>query len=165
MFSLSELRKTKVYQEALEEGRQEGRQEALEQGRLRGKLESISRMQQLGITQENIAQVLELNLNLVKLACLKAAVKVSGFLQLLEDPKSQFSVEQLNNLQQLLTPLEDDLEKLSLFIFVWLEKHPDLRATYHKILKIISASPEEMVKEPLNKASLLETIQRRLSTE
>jgi predicted transposase/invertase (TIGR01784 family) len=37
MFSLSELKQTRVYQEALEEGRQEGRQEALEEGRQEGR--------------------------------------------------------------------------------------------------------------------------------
>lgn len=165
MLNLSELRNTKVFQEALEEGRQEGlqegRQEGLQEGSLRGKLESISRMQQLGITQENIAQVLELNLDLVQLTCLNAAVKVGGFLQLLENTKYKFSVEQLESLQQLLIPLEDELERLSLFIFVWLEKHPNLKAAYHKILKTISTSPEGK----LSKTSLLEAIQRRLSTE
>ncbi len=164
MLNLSELKNTKVYQEALEEGRQEGRQEALEEGRLRGKLEAISKMQQLGITQENIAQVLELNLDLVQLACLSTAVKIGGFLQLLENPGSKFSVEKLESLQQFLTPLEDNLEKLSLFIFVWLENQPNLKLAYHKILKNISISPEKMVREKLSKASLLEAIQRLLLT-
>ena len=33
MFSLSDLRETKVYQEALEEGREEGREEGKEEGK------------------------------------------------------------------------------------------------------------------------------------
>jgi predicted transposase YdaD len=40
MFSLSDLKQTKVYQEALEEGREEGRQE----GELAAKLASIPRL-------------------------------------------------------------------------------------------------------------------------
>jgi predicted transposase/invertase (TIGR01784 family) len=39
MFSLSDLRETKVYQEALEEGREEGREEGEEKGRKEGKEE------------------------------------------------------------------------------------------------------------------------------
>ena len=177
MLNLSELKNTKVYQEALEEGRQEGRQEGLQEGlqegrqeglqegRLQGRLETISKMQQLGITKENIAQVLELNLDLVELACLSTAVKIGGFLQLLENPESKFYVKQLESLRQLLIPLEDNLEKLSLFIFVWLENQPKLKLAYHKVLKNISTSPEEREREQLSKALLLEAIQRFLSTD
>ncbi|MBE5232379.1 MAG: DUF2887 domain-containing protein, partial [Microcystis aeruginosa PMC 728.11] len=39
MFSLSDLRETKVYQEALEEGREEGKEEGREEGREEGKEE------------------------------------------------------------------------------------------------------------------------------
>ncbi|MFM7717358.1 MAG: hypothetical protein ACKO7A_33035 [Microcystis sp.] len=39
MFSLSDLRETKVYQEALEEGREEGREEGEEKGRQEGQEE------------------------------------------------------------------------------------------------------------------------------
>jgi predicted transposase YdaD len=38
MFSLSDLRETKVYQEALEEGREEGREQGKEEGREEGEL-------------------------------------------------------------------------------------------------------------------------------
>ena len=41
MFGLSDLRETRFYQEALEEGRLESRQEALEEGRLEGRLEGL----------------------------------------------------------------------------------------------------------------------------
>ncbi|OLT60057.1 Rpn family recombination-promoting nuclease/putative transposase [Moorena bouillonii] len=82
MFSLSDLRQTKVYQEALAEGRlegiqegrlegiQEGRLEGIQEGRLegeiQGKLKSIPRLLALGLTVEQVAQALELEVELVK---------------------------------------------------------------------------------------------------
>ena len=62
MFSLSDLRQTKVYQEALAEGRQEGRQE----GRIQAKLESIPRLLALGLSVEQVAQALELEVEQVR---------------------------------------------------------------------------------------------------
>ena len=64
MFSLSDLRQTKVYQEALEEGREEGRQE----GKLEAKLASIPRLLALGLNLEQIAQALELEIEQVRQA-------------------------------------------------------------------------------------------------
>ena len=64
MFSLSDLRQTKVYQEALEEGRQEGRQE----GELKAKLESVPRLLAIGLSVEQIAQALELTVAQVRQA-------------------------------------------------------------------------------------------------
>ena len=60
MFGLSELKQTKVYQEALEEGEQRGEQKA--------KLESISRMLKLGLSLEIIASSLDLPLEVVQQA-------------------------------------------------------------------------------------------------
>lgn len=62
MFSLSDLRETKVYQEALEEGREEGREE----GMTKAKLESIPRLVALGLSLEQIAQALDLDLTQVR---------------------------------------------------------------------------------------------------
>ena len=62
MFSLSDLRETKVYQEALEEGREEGREE----GELTAKLNSIPRLSVLGLTREQIAQALDLEIEQVQ---------------------------------------------------------------------------------------------------
>ncbi len=62
MFSLSDLKQTKVYQEALEEGRQEGIQE----GQNLTKLESIQRMIKLGLSLEIIATSLDLPLEMVQ---------------------------------------------------------------------------------------------------
>ncbi len=60
MFSLSDLRETRVYQEALEEGREEGREEA--------KLASIARLVALGLSLEQIAQALDLDIERVRQA-------------------------------------------------------------------------------------------------
>jgi predicted transposase/invertase (TIGR01784 family) len=60
MFSLSDLKETRVYQEALEEGREEGREEA--------KLASVPRLSALGLSAEQIAQALELEIERVRQA-------------------------------------------------------------------------------------------------
>ncbi|NES86170.1 MAG: Rpn family recombination-promoting nuclease/putative transposase [Moorea sp. SIO2B7] len=81
MFSLSDLRQTKVYQEALAEGIQAGRLEGIQEGRLegiqegrlegiqegeiQGKLKSIPRLLALGLTVEQVAQALELKVEQV----------------------------------------------------------------------------------------------------
>ncbi|NEP57342.1 MAG: Rpn family recombination-promoting nuclease/putative transposase [Symploca sp. SIO2G7] len=70
MFSLSDLRQSKVYQEALAEGRQEGRQEGKQEGRQEGKvqakLESVPRLLALGLNIEQVAQALELEVEQVR---------------------------------------------------------------------------------------------------
>jgi predicted transposase/invertase (TIGR01784 family) len=60
MFGLSELKQTRVYQEAREEGEQEGRFEA--------KLEAVPKLLALGLTVEQIAQALDLDVAQVKQA-------------------------------------------------------------------------------------------------
>jgi predicted transposase YdaD len=55
MFSLSDIKQTRVYQEALEEGREEGREER--------DLEWIARMVASGFTVEQIALVSGLNIS------------------------------------------------------------------------------------------------------
>jgi len=57
MFSLSELRQTRVFQEALEEGRQEGE--------IIGKLASVPLLLRSGVTPEEIAASLGLSLEQV----------------------------------------------------------------------------------------------------
>jgi predicted transposase/invertase (TIGR01784 family) len=56
MFSLSDLKQTRFYQEAKEEGKQEGRQEGTQET----KLNAIPRMLQLGLSIDIIAQSLDL---------------------------------------------------------------------------------------------------------
>ena len=74
MLGLSELKQTRVYQEArqegLEEGRQEGRQEGLEegleQGQLQTKLEMVPWLLEVGISVEEIAQRLGLDVETIR---------------------------------------------------------------------------------------------------
>jgi predicted transposase/invertase (TIGR01784 family) len=70
MLGLSELKQTKVYQEALEEGKQlgveEGKQLGVEEGKEQAKLEAIPRMLQFGLSQDAIAQILDLPLEVVQ---------------------------------------------------------------------------------------------------
>jgi predicted transposase/invertase (TIGR01784 family) len=61
MLGLSELRQTRVYQEALEEGREEGREE----GQLQIKLKMIPRLLQRGLSVEEIAELIELDVETV----------------------------------------------------------------------------------------------------
>ena len=70
MFSLSDLRETKVYQEALEEGIEQGIEQGIERGIERGrrqeKLDSIPRLFALGLSVEKIAQALALDVTQVQ---------------------------------------------------------------------------------------------------
>ena len=68
MFGLSELKQTRVYQEAFEEGKQEGKQEAKREGRLEAQLEAVPRLLGLGLTVEQIAQALGLSVQEVRQA-------------------------------------------------------------------------------------------------
>jgi predicted transposase/invertase (TIGR01784 family) len=64
MFGLSELKQTRVYQEAREEGKLEGKLE----GKQEGKLEAIPKLLALGLTVEQIAQALDLDVAQVQQA-------------------------------------------------------------------------------------------------
>jgi predicted transposase/invertase (TIGR01784 family) len=68
MFRLSDLKQTRVYQEAKQEGLQEGKQEGLQEGSLKAKLAAVSRLLALGLTVEQIAQALDLNVEQVRQA-------------------------------------------------------------------------------------------------
>jgi predicted transposase/invertase (TIGR01784 family) len=59
---LSELKQTRVYQEA----RQEGLEEGLEQGQLQTKLEMVPWLLEVGISVEEIAQRLGLNIETIR---------------------------------------------------------------------------------------------------
>ena len=76
MLGLSELRQTRVYQEAREEGRQEGIEQGLEQGieqgleqgQLQAKLKMVPRLLQRGLSIEEVAELLELDIETVRRA-------------------------------------------------------------------------------------------------
>ncbi len=70
MFGLSELKQTKVYQEAFEEGKQEGKQEGklegVEEGVRREKFRTVPLLLRLGLTVEQVARELELSVEEVQ---------------------------------------------------------------------------------------------------
>ncbi len=69
MLGLDLIRNTRVYQEAFAEGEQQGRLEGEQQGRLEGeqqaKLSAVKRLLELGLTIEQIAQAMELDIEVV----------------------------------------------------------------------------------------------------
>ncbi len=66
MFGLSELKQTRVYQQAFAEGMEAGKQEGIETGRQEGKLLAVPAMLAAGLTVEQIAQALELSVENVR---------------------------------------------------------------------------------------------------
>ena len=78
MFSLDELKQTQYFQDVREEARQEGRQEGREQGREEGReegieqgrlnkaLEAVPRLLALGLSVEQVASALELEVKQVR---------------------------------------------------------------------------------------------------
>ena len=83
MFGLNELKQTKVYQEAYQEAYQEVYQEAYQEASqevsqqvsLETKLNSVQRMLRLGLSQEIIAQSLDLPLEIVKQEAQKSELR------------------------------------------------------------------------------------------
>ncbi len=76
MFGLSELKQTRVYQQAFAEGEQkgkqegikEGKQEGIKEGERRGKLLAVPPMLAAGLTVEQVAQALGLSVDDVRKA-------------------------------------------------------------------------------------------------
>jgi len=64
MFGLDELKQTRYFQEFAQEAKVEGKVE----GKLEGKLESVPRLLQLGLSVEQIATALELDVEVVRQA-------------------------------------------------------------------------------------------------
>ncbi|MBP5976834.1 Rpn family recombination-promoting nuclease/putative transposase [Brasilonema sp. CT11] len=63
-----EFRKTRMYQSIKEEGLQEGLQEGLREGKLQAKLDAVPRLFALGLSMEQVAQILDLTLEQVQQA-------------------------------------------------------------------------------------------------
>jgi predicted transposase/invertase (TIGR01784 family) len=70
MFSLDELKQTQYFQDVREEARQEGREQGIEQGieqgRLNKALEAVPRLLALGLSVEQVASALELEVKQVR---------------------------------------------------------------------------------------------------
>jgi predicted transposase/invertase (TIGR01784 family) len=69
MFSLSDLKETRVYQQGKEEGKLEGKLE----GKIEGKLESVPSLLAVGLSVEQVAQALKLDVALVQQVADKSA--------------------------------------------------------------------------------------------
>ncbi|NEP01387.1 MAG: Rpn family recombination-promoting nuclease/putative transposase [Symploca sp. SIO2E9] len=138
MLGLSELKQTKVYQEALQEGEQRGEQ----RGELKAKLEAIPELIELGLSVAQIAGALKLPLEVVKSKALSFHEQnLTAFIELLNTqrlPKGQrqrrslFSPQDLAELAQLIAPLPDEMEELSKAIAIWCNQ-----ATHSPILKVM----------------------------
>ena len=108
MFRLSELKQTKVYQEALEEGE------------IKAKLTAIPRLIEFGLRLPQIAQLQDLPLEVVQQTeRLFLKQKVAAFIELLTNQRDLFSAEDLAELQQWIAPLPDRIEDLSEAIAQW----------------------------------------------
>lgn len=70
MFGLSELKQTRFYQEAFQEGVEQGKvqgiEQGIEQGKVQGKLKAVPAMLAAGLTVEQVAQALDLNVEEVR---------------------------------------------------------------------------------------------------
>ncbi|WP_413198968.1 hypothetical protein [Nostoc piscinale] len=68
MFELGDLKKTRFYQEAFQEGIEQGRQEGIEEGKRQERLRIVSRLLRLGLTVEQVAAELDLSIEEVQQA-------------------------------------------------------------------------------------------------
>jgi predicted transposase/invertase (TIGR01784 family) len=66
MLGLDIIRNTRVYQEAFEEGEQQCRREGEQQCRSAAKLETIPRLLNMGLSVEQIAEALDLDIEVVR---------------------------------------------------------------------------------------------------
>jgi predicted transposase/invertase (TIGR01784 family) len=66
MFNLSELKQTRFYQEAFQEGVEEGKVQGIEEGKVQGKLKAVPAMLAAGLTVEQVAQALDLSVEEVR---------------------------------------------------------------------------------------------------
>lgn len=167
MFGLSELKQTKVYQEAkqegLEEGRLEGKQEGLEEGERQAKLQAIARLLPMGLSVDQIAQALDLPLAVVQQTAeqirsqtlLFAQQNVAAFIVLLNEQRSLFSPDDLTELYRLVTSLPDQIEELSQTLSNWSENHSEILDAKRQLIE--SLSNDSRAESP-NKQTLINAI-------
>jgi predicted transposase/invertase (TIGR01784 family) len=66
MFSLTEWKQTRFYQEAKEEGKLEGEEKGKLEGEEKGKLKTVPLLLKLGLTTEQIAEELKINIDKIQ---------------------------------------------------------------------------------------------------
>ncbi|HEY9666110.1 MAG TPA: Rpn family recombination-promoting nuclease/putative transposase [Coleofasciculaceae cyanobacterium] len=170
MLGLSELKQTRVYQEALEEGEQRGEQKA--------KLEAISRMFQLGLSLQVIAQSLDLPLEVVQEAVQTFHKQnLNAFIQLLNSQRVLFSLSDLAELTRLIAPLPDNIEELSNAIASWSnqQEQSQILKALHQVRQALLKSTIEEVSETnsettisdysLNKQTLQNAVEQSSSSD
>ena len=141
MFSLSELKQTKFYQEAFAEGEQIGEQRGEQRGQQRGqqaKSEAITRMLEFGLQEEAIAHLLALPLNTVQQASQSFhSQNIVAFIELLKNQRLLFSPETLNELSQFIETFPDDIPSLSKGLTYWCkqEEHSRYLEAWHQVRK------------------------------
>jgi len=179
MLGLSELKKTKVYQEAKQEGLTEGRQEGEQRGELKAKLTAIPRMIEFGLSVEQIAQLQDLPVEVVQQAFrLFHQQNVAAFIELLNNQRSLFSRQDLVTLVELIQPLPDKIEDLSYALAQWCkqEGQPPLLILWHQIRagllmatvdKLLgkNSDTQETPSVPVNKAMVQNAIESGESFE
>jgi DNA-binding transcriptional MerR regulator len=141
MLGLNELKQTKVYQEAKQEG--------LEEGELKAKLEAIPRMLEFGLSLEQIAELQDLPLAAVQQAARSFhEQQIAAFIELLERQRSLFSPQDLADLAELIEPLPDRTEDLSNAIVQWCkqEGHSAQLEAWRQVLSgLLSARVEKLL--------------------
>lgn len=172
MLGLSELKQTKVYQEAKQEGLAEGKQEGLAEGKLRAKLSAIPRMIEFGLSLEQIAQLQDLPLEVVQQAAQSFHEQnVAAFIELLNNQRELFSPQDLTQLEQLIDPLPDEIDELSNAIAQWCSQqgHSTHLNALRQVLQVLRCATVEFLlgtnpdtiqtpDSPLNKLTLQNAI-------
>jgi predicted transposase/invertase (TIGR01784 family) len=141
MLGLNELKQTKVYQEALEEGEH--------RGEFKAKLEAIPRMLEFGLSMEQIAQLQDLPLAVVQQTARSFHEQsVAAFIELLERQRSLFSPQDLADLAELIEPLPDRTEDLSNTVAQWCKQEGhsvQLQAWRHLLSGLLSVTVERLL--------------------
>lgn len=157
MLGLSELKQSKVYQEAKQEGEQRGEQKA--------KLDAILRMLQLGLSLEVIAQSLDLLPEVVQQAAQSFHKQnVAAFIQLLNSQRSLFSSQDLADLEQLVAPLPDDIEQLSQAIASWC-KQEEHTLVLNALLEVRQTLPNTILENLLGTNADAKTPENQLNKQ
>ena len=168
MLGLSELKQTKVYQEAFAEGEQIGEH----RGELKAKLSAIPRMIEFGLSLDQIAQLQDLPLEVVQQAARSFHEQnVAAFIELLNNQRELFSPQNLADLAQLIEPLQDNIEELSQAIAQWSkqQEHSTQLDALRQVLQALSSATVEKLlgtnpdsvqtpDSPLNKLTLQNAI-------
>ncbi len=77
-----------------------------------------------------------------------AAQNLATFIELLETQPSLFSQENFTELEDLISPIPDDIDKISIAIAGWYQKHPNILNSQLKLLKKYSNNSDSNHKAP-----------------